>query len=250
MEVKIIHTGSAGNCAVIDDTLIIDAGWKVNVKGIAVLLTHHHTDHMKYLDALTGLQVYAIQYTIETLRRNMKYAYMVFNEIEDEKFYKVLSDTHEYVFRPVKVNHDVPCVGYDITRRDFDGMESKRIFFATDFNTLTDEARFVKNLKDKVYDAIYIEANNTLCAGDFMDVYFNDDEIVKLPKDEFHRRRSFQTHCNVDYLISLFRRAGYSPENRFTEPVTLLHKSSTYYAYNPERVVELCKMVKIVNPIN
>lgn len=247
MKVDIIHTGSSGNCAVIDDTIIIDAGWKANVPAMAVILTHHHTDHTKHLDTFAGMQIFAIQQTIDALRKNIKYAYTIFNEIEDEKFYRVLSKTHEYVFRPVKVNHDAPCVAFDITRRSLDATESERIFFATDFNSFTDEARFVKNLKDKVYEALYIEANNTLNPADFVDIYFSDGA---LPKDEFHRRRSFQTHCNVDYLISLFKRAGYSPDNKFTEPVTLLHKSSSYYAFNPERVVELCKMVKIVNPIN
>ncbi len=249
MNVNIIHTGSSGNCAVVDDALIIDAGWNVLPDGDAVLLTHQHSDHTKYLDNMQGIPIYALEETINKLKTDPKYTYMAFNYLVKGVHHVIHAGNYDYYVLAEAVNHDVPCVGFDIIRRDrISATDEKRIFFATDFHTLKHEDRFIKNLRDKVYDAIYIEANNTLNPTDFMDIHF-PEEGEKQPRDAFHRERSYHNHANVDYIRSLFVRAGYSEDNKFTEPVTLLHKSSYYYSFNPERVVELCKMVKITNPL-
>lgn len=248
MDVKIINTGSKGNCAVIDDVLIIDAGWNVMPEGNAVFLTHQHTDHTKHLDNMTGLPIYALEATAEKLMKDPRFAYTAFNLIKAGEPIVVYASSVEYHVVPFDVNHDVPCVGFDITKRNRILEDETRIFWATDFNTLGYENGFIDNLRKKVYDAIYIEANNTLNQTDFMDVFF-PEEGAKEPRDAFHRSRSFNTHCNVDYLIHLFTRAGYSERKKFTEPVTLLHKSSYYYPQNPDRVVDLCKMVNIINPL-
>lgn len=248
MNVKIIHSGSSGNCATIDDLLIIDMGWDCSPEGKIVLITHHHGDHTKYLKNVFGLPFYALKETAEALQKKPEYSYTAFQVLETKNKYQFINNEHTYLISPVEMNHDVPCVGFDITRTNTETFEESRIFFATDFNSFEDEQRFVRNLKNKVYDAIYIEANNTLNPADFMDVYF-PEEGEKAPRDEFHRRRSYQNHSNVDYILGLFKQAGYNEENKFTEPVTLLHKSSYYYPQNPERVVELCKTVKITNPV-
>ena len=196
-----------------------------------------------------GIPIYALQETVDDLKKRIPgCAYAAFNILKKGTYHVVNVGSVEYLVKPVEVNHDVPCVGFDITKRNRIHEDETRIFFATDFSSLKDEACFVKNLHQKVYDAIYIEANNTLNPTDFLDVYF-PEEGKKEPRDAFHRMRSFHNHSNVDYIMSLFSRAGYSEENKFTEPVTLLHKSSYYYPEHPERVVELCKMVKITNPL-
>ena len=238
MNVDIIHSGSSGNCAVIDDTIIIDAGWNCTSNGRYVLLTHHHTDHTKFLDKLGGLPVYCTQETADKLVE--KFPYVAFNIIEPGK----RLDLETYHVVPFLLNHDAPCVGYEVFNNDY----SECILFATDFNSFETETekRFIRKLKNKEYDALYIECNNTLTAGDFDDVYFGEG---KPPRDEFHRRKSFQNHCNVGYLRSLFERAGYSATNRYAEPVTLLHKSSFYYQQNVDSIVELCKVANVINPL-
>lgn len=248
MKVKIISTGSKGNCAIIDDAIIIDAGWNVTVEGVAVFLTHQHSDHIKHLDKMFGMPIYALPETITKLQSDMRFAYTAFTPLERLKAVLINTTDATYYVLPVPVKHDAPCVSFDISKVCHDTMQTERIFFGTDFNKIEDETTFVKFLKDKVYDAIYIEANNTLNETDFMDIHF-PEEGQKEPKDAFHRLRSFQNHSNVGYIMSLFERADYSEFNKFTEPVTLLHKSSTYYPQNPKRVVELCKMVKITNPL-
>lgn len=243
MHVEIIHSGSSGNCAVIDDTIIIDAGWNCTPNGSVVLLTHHHTDHTKHLDKMGGRPVYCTQETASKLFA--KFPYVAFNIIEPDVTFKVKDSMNTYFITPVLLKHDAPCVGFEIVRTG--GYDDKRIFFATDFNEMVDEETFVRKLKRKEYDAIYIECSNTLNPADFYDVYFHEGD--KPPKDEFHRRKSFQNHCNVDYLVGLFTRAGYSAENRYTEPVTLLHKSSYYYMQHVERIAELSKIAFITNPM-
>lgn len=249
MNVKIISTGSKGNCAVIDDALVIDAGWNVTVEGVAVFLTHQHTDHVKHLDKMLGMPIYALPETIEKLQTDMRFAYTSFTPMERLVDVEIHVGPATYYVVPIPVKHDAPCVAFDILKVCSETGEQSRIFFGTDFNALQYEDVFIAKLKSKVYDAIYIEANNTLNETDFMDVYF-PEEGTKEPRDAFHRLRSFRNHANVDYIRSLFSAAGYSEFNKFTEPVTLLHKSSHYYPQNPARVVELCKMVKIVNPIH
>lgn len=243
MNVEIIHSGSSGNCAVIDNEIIIDMGWNVTPEGNYVFLTHHHTDHTKHLQNVGGLPIYCLQETADKLME--KYPYTAFNTVEPNKQVEICTLFSKYIIIPKLMRHDAPCVGYDITRIE-DDVPYARIFFATDFNSMVDEDDFIRALRDKRYDAIYIECNNTLSAGDFHDVYFGEG---KPPKDEFHRRKSYENHCNIGYLITLFNKAGYNETNRFTEPVTLLHKSSYYYAKNPNRVATLCKIANVVNPL-
>lgn len=248
MKVNIIHTGSSGNCAVIDNALVIDAGWNVTVEGVAVFLTHQHSDHTKHLDKMFGMPIYALPFTIDKLQDDPRFAYTAFTPLTLMKPTVINVGTVSYYVKAVPVKHDVPCVSFDIRKVCNETGDETRIFFGTDFSGISDEALFIAQLRDKIYDAIYIEANNTLNQQDFLDIYF-PAEGEKEPKDAFHRTRSFNSHANVDYISHLFREAGYSEENKFTEPVTLLHKSSYYYPQNPERVVELCKMVKITNPL-
>lgn len=238
MRVDIHATGSSGNCVTIDDFIMIDAGVEVKKDVSALLITHHHTDHTKALAKYAGVSVWATQETIDKLQP--KHPFVAFNTLHldrPHKFFNPLTQAH-YKVRCVPLKHDAPCVGFDITRYDAHG--TKRILYATDFNSIE------RDINVDSYDALYIECNNTLSAADMADVYFGDT----IPKDEFHRRKSFGNHCNADYLIGLFRRAGYSCENKYDKPVTLLHKSSYYYATNPDKIVELCKIAHVVNPVD
>lgn len=242
MRVDIIHSGSSGNMAVIDDTIIIDAGWSAPVTGEMVLLTHHHTDHTKHLDKVGGLPIYC---TYEVGAKVCeKWPYIALHPVNKDKTFVYECDRFMYRITPISVNHDVPCVGFDILR--YDAAYPVRILFATDFSSFDADERIVFMLQDKLYDALYIECNNTLSVADLADIYVHEGE--KPPKDEFHRRKSFRNHCSVDYLIQLFERAGYSDDNPCPIPTTLLHKSSYYYNAHPERLEALCRIANILNP--
>lgn len=243
MEVNVVHSGSSGNLCVIDGVIAIDAGWQYDrisaLKGL--FLTHIHTDHTKYLQDFACVPIYATEETASKLMEK-RFPYIAFNTLGVGRAIRIENGDDVYLVCPWLMKHDAPCIGFEIHKHPpYSGTEV--IFYATDFNEIVDEERFVKLLRDKHFDELYIECNNTLLPTDFLDVYFGDE----VPRDEFHRRKSYENHCNVGYLYSLFERAGYTSKRRFTEPVTLLHKSSFYYMQNPERLVELQKIANIQN---
>ena len=245
MKIEIVASGSSGNCAIIDGFIAIDVGVPPTCAVEYVFLTHHHTDHTKHLDKVRNAQLFCLGETAEKLYA--KNPYITPNRIVTGRVIHISGPSNaEYIILPIMVKHDAPCVGFDISKQIY-GNEVERVLFATDFNSIIDETNVVCALREKRYYEVYIECNNTLCYDDFIDVYFLADG-ERPPKDEFHRRRSYENHCNVGYLISLFERAGYSEQNRFTEPVTLLHKSSFYYHQNIERIVDLCKIANVRNP--
>lgn len=57
-------------------------------------------------------------------------------------------------------------------------------------------------------------------------------------------------HCNVHYLIQLFRDAGFTPQSPCPIPTHLLHKSSYYYGWHLDAIDELCKIATIISPFN
>lgn len=218
MDLTVFSTGSLGNCAVIDDTLVIDAGYySPAVGGCAVLLTHSHSDHASKLRKYEGLPIYATHETIDALAA--RYPYTQFSQLDDDNI------IFGYRVRLVRLLHDVPCVGFDIARNN------ARILYATDFARIETPV----NLRD--YTAIFIECNNTLCAGDLLDRYARNDA------DILHARRAYETHCNAGYLYELFRANGFNARNRCKVPVTLLHKSKAYYNTHPEQIERLSELI-------
>lgn len=237
MKVTIHASGSSGNCVTIDDFIMIDAGVEVKKDVKHLLLTHHHTDHTKALPKYAGVLTYASQGTIDKL--SMRNPFCAFNVLNTITPLVLESGDDVYMVTTVALRHDAPCIGFDISHSNGVQGVSERIFYATDFNEILDDI----NVSD--YDAIYIECNNTLAPTNMTEVFFGGD----IPKDEFHRRKSFSNHCNVNYLINLFRRAGYSEDKPYPNPVILLHKSTYYYTANIERIVELCKIANVQNPL-
>lgn len=234
MKVTIHASGSRGNCASIEDALIIDAGVSCNAIGSALFLTHAHTDHIKEIKRFDGLPLYCTQETYNTLKSSGRFAYLEPSIIEPFVKYRFEFSGDEFYVTAIPLKHDVPCVGFDI---EHDG---ERVFFATDFNEILDPDFDVRN-----YTEIFIECNNTLAPSDIEELHFFED---KAPKDAHHRAKSFNNHCNVNYLMSLFTRAGFSESNKCETPVTLLHRSSYYYMTYWERIIELCKVANVRNP--
>lgn len=246
MNVNILKSGSSGNCVVIDDTIIIDAGYcpEVTPKGRAVLVTHSHSDHVKCLDRFADLPIYTSKQTADTL--SSRYPFIPFNilkTVEDVSVFDMVAPTYripfdakpgeEYLVRAVLLNHDVPCIGFDIQH------DGERILYATDFSA------FRENINVRDYTALYLECNNTLQYSDMADVFFSEAE----PKDGFHRRKSFRNHCNSSYLYHLFESAGFSESNPCDIPLTLLHKSTYYYSTTPEEIIRLCRIANVKNPL-
>ena len=234
MNVTIHASGSSGNCASIENKIIIDAGVSCNAFGDALFLTHAHTDHIKDIKRFDGIPIYCTRETYNAMQASGKFAYLEPSIIEPFTKYRFDFDGEVFYITAIPLKHDVPCVGFDI---EHDG---ERIFFATDFNEIFDPDFDVRN-----YTALYIECNNTLAPSDIEELHFFEDSA---PKDAHHRSKSFNNHCNVSYLMSLFTRAGFNEDNKYENPVTLLHRSSYYYMTYWERIIELCKIANVRNP--
>jgi phosphoribosyl 1,2-cyclic phosphodiesterase len=134
MELKVIGTGSAGNCYILENAntaLIIEAGisfkevkkaLSFNITKIAgVLISHMHQDHSKYVKEYqnVGIKVYMSQECFMDLKISndsiLCFTDMCNFEIGD---FKILD---------FKLEHDVDCYGYQI-----DHPEIGRLIFATD----------------------------------------------------------------------------------------------------------------------
>lgn len=234
MKVDILASGSSGNCVLIDDCLVIDAGARVvlsgNAKPEAVLLTHSHTDHTRFLqEKFGGLPFYTTQEVADDMQK--RNPFFVANMLKHDTWNSIEVGDNVYSVYVFKLKHDAPCIGFAIAGCD------ETILYATDFNEI------LTPITLSMFDRIFIECNNTLGQSDMLDVYMGD----KTPKDEFHRRRSYYNHCNATYLYKLFEDAGWSEERPCDIPTTLLHKSSCYYAKNPEQIVRLCKITNVQN---
>jgi ribonuclease BN (tRNA processing enzyme) len=158
MEIRIlgahnIETNNAGcSSVIIDDILAIDAGCLTTNLSIkqqqnlqAVLLTHQHYDHVRDIPLL-GMSLYLLEKTIEIyttkpvweaisahllndviypnlMKKPAEKPTLRFNLLESGKATSVAG----YSVLPIKVNHAVPTVGYQITSPD-----GKKVFITSD----------------------------------------------------------------------------------------------------------------------
>ena len=140
------------NSILIDDILAVDAGaltaklsFKEQQNLKAVLLTHQHYDHIKDIPLL-GMNFYLCKKTIELYTTKHVYetlAKQLFNDILYPDFTKRPPEKPSLHFNiiepgkseqitgygvlPIKVNHAVPTVGYQIT-----SSEGKKVFITSD----------------------------------------------------------------------------------------------------------------------
>ena len=155
LEVRILSSGSKGNCTIIGGRIAIDAG--LTYKGIepyeegleVVLFTHRHSDHFrkacvkglaKRSERLFGVPDYLVE---EARNSGVKDAQIVPVNAGDEVRF------NGFTVIPVRLRHDVPNQGYKI---HLDSGE--RIFFATDTGSLD-------GIEAKNYDLYLVEANYT-----------------------------------------------------------------------------------------
>lgn len=148
-----IETNNTGcNSTLIDDVLAVDAGAltgklslreQQNLK--AVLLTHQHYDHVKDIPMLgmnlflqgKATEIYTTRHVYDTLEARLfsdslypdftkfppEKPALHFNAVEPGKIENIAG----YRILPVKVNHSVPSVGYQITSPD-----GKKVFITSD----------------------------------------------------------------------------------------------------------------------
>ena len=136
----------------IDDILAIDASgltsslpFEAQQKLKAILLTHHHYDHVRDIPALginfylyhTTINIYSTQPVYDTLTAHLLSGELYPNFLEKPKQNPAIKFTiiepyraeqiEGYSILPIKVNHTVPTVGYQVT-----SPEGKTVFYTGD----------------------------------------------------------------------------------------------------------------------
>jgi phosphoribosyl 1,2-cyclic phosphodiesterase len=183
MVLKIVGTGSKGNCYILenkDESLLIECGvnfndikkaLNFNLRKVAgALITHEHSDHSKSINEVmkSGINVYAIPRVFEKTVKSVSNHRQ--KNITPLKKFKV----GNFKIMAFEVVHDVPCVGFQIFHPD-----SGNIVFLTD----TAYCPYIFN----DINHFIIEAN-----------YCPEIAKQKLNQREFLRDRILQSHMSID----------------------------------------------------
>lgn len=134
MVLKVLGSGSQGNCYILDDgneALILEAGvrfmevkkaLKFNIrKVVGCLITHRHNDHAKYIKDMVGNGFHTLALQDVWEAKNVWDSRSIV--IEQGKGYRF----GKFKVIPFTACHDVPCVGYLIEHP-----KCGKIFFLTD----------------------------------------------------------------------------------------------------------------------
>ena len=201
MKLKVIGSGSSGNCYLLDDgeqILIIECGIpfkevKESIEYqtsriVGVLSSHEHGDHRKHLH---------------------EYKEAGITVLEGNELIGICTDTKgiisvrfgEFRVLPFQVPHDVPCFGYQIEHKDMG-----KLVFVTD-------AEYVKYTFPGV-NHIMVETNY---AQDILDENMNSGEIQKSLRD-----RIMKSHMSFDTAKGMVK----ANKNPLLTNVILCHLSS------------------------
>lgn len=191
MKFQIINTGSDGNCFVVDDELMIDAGvvYKKLTTGIDiekikyVMLTHIHGDHfnktaIRKIYINNENVVFYCGWFLEKELINIGVPSNNIHVIDSGLIYRV----GDFVISPIELYHDVPNFGYRIMK------DGHKHIHATDTSSLF-------GITAKNYHSASIECN------------YQKDDADRIIKDaennnEFtHLKRAIQTHLSVEQTI-------------------------------------------------
>lgn len=205
MEIKPISSSSKGNAYLLSDsqtTVLIECG--ISLKELkrktnfvvpgdidACLCTHFHNDHSKSLKDIlnTGVDCYALKEVFEVKGINNHHRAKC---IENEKRF----DIGTFNIMPLKMYHDVPCVGF-LIRSSY---TNEKLLFATD----TYMIKYAIN----GLDYIMIEANY-------------DVESVG---DNAQRKRLIKSHMGIETTINYLKSIDISRLKR----IYLMHLSSRH----------------------
>jgi len=198
MKIKIIGTGSKGNCYVLQDSngnnLIIDCGvyyFDKNING--VIISHSHKDHCKFVENYIklGINVYMSKETKKEL--NIKDEYNVI-EISHETKIKI----GKYNIIPFEVKHDVYNLSF-LIKHD----ESGIIYYATDMYYL---------------DYLFANVNTYLIESNYnYELLMSNDKIIQSLKD-----RIINSHFSDESVMRYFE----SVDKNNLKNIILIHKSS------------------------
>lgn len=185
MQIKILASGSSGNCAVIRDKdgnqIILDCGIKFDKltveldwsKPIACLISHKHGDHYNIQSierlALAGIRVY----TQENFAKNSYFVIGGYNIIA------------------VCLPHCAECDSFSFVI--YNKVEEKAIFFATDCTELP-------NVTDKPFDLFMIENN-----------YDKETVFGNYSKGKM-RNVGYQNHLPMEYVVDWLQKRDYKPK--------------------------------------
>lgn len=180
MLVRIINSGSDGNCTILKDSkeneLMLDCGLPYEIiasqcslrKLNAVLGTHAHRDHLLSFDKFE------------------KFGFETFSpkNIQDGKIIDLLN----WKIMPMKLVHNVECFGFLI----FNKIENKKIVYCTDTTYLPR----VGNADLFILDCNY------------------DEEIVfdKMAKGE-EVNIGYRNHCSTQKIVEYIHELGFKPKN-------------------------------------
>lgn len=204
MNYKIISSGSAGNCVILDEKIMVDCGVpfkmiKDDLYGIKYLIiTHVHSDHLK-LQTLTQI---ASQFPRIQIIGNYE-VHQVFpvNVIANEGF-EIKTD--DYIFFPFLCVHDVLTYGFT-----FETAEGDKIIYATDTSTL-------EHAPDEEYDYFFIESNH-------------DEEKLEAARNQ--KKGSYDPYLGGKRHLSTQQAKlfFYTHRRNFDSSLIELHKSNRFY---------------------
>lgn len=190
MKLKVLGSGSDGNCYILEnetEALVIEAGvplMKVkqaldfNIKKIEGLIESHiHGDHHKYWKSYSDIGI------------------PIYEPFKDEKP-KMIFKTQHFKVQAFSLVHDVPCYGFYIEHK-----EIGKLLYITD----TEYCKY--NFKKQMINHILVEAN-----------YSN--EILE--KDAINREHVMRGHMSIETTIDFLK----ANDNDALKNVVLIHLSN------------------------
>lgn len=205
-DINIVHTGSKGNCVIIDKKIMIDVGRSYReleplLSNMEVIfVTHRHGDHLnpavinqmtKKMPWKVNGNLYMNKDVLEKVRSHKNLTNLIFPSnhiIDSNTTLDLIIDNKKYNFRTFNLYHDVPNQGFVITNE-----LGEKLIYATDTSSLQDAP-------NEKYDYILIEGNyDEDKLADDMDI---DVNLLRLIRDEIIND-NLPSLSNVELSIDL-----------------------------------------------
>jgi phosphoribosyl 1,2-cyclic phosphodiesterase len=205
-DVNIVHTGSKGNCVIIDKKIMIDVGRSYReleplLSDMEVIfVTHRHGDHLnpavinqmtKKMPWKVNGNLYMNKDVLEKVKSHKNLTNLIFPSdhiIDSNTTLNLVIDNKKYSFCTFNLYHDVPNQGFVITNE-----LGEKLIYATDTSSLQDAP-------NEKYDYILIEGNyDEDKLADDMDI---DVNLLRLIRDEIIND-NLPSLSNVELSIDL-----------------------------------------------